>query len=189
MGNTKARACGLERIWDHPHLRGEYAKSKAFLRLFLGSPPLTWGIPDLWGRIFNQLGITPTYVGNTGYHFHKTLLVEDHPHLRGEYQRRPRRHRQPLGSPPLAWGIPKRRKKQWQITRITPTCVGNTTGHKPRHDRIQDHPHLRGEYVGEDNFIHVDLGSPPLAWGILNKMDTFSTIVRITPTCVGNTFC
>ena len=92
-----------------------------------------------------------------------------------------------LGSPPLAWGILRGLKMLDFIARITPTCVGNTFVSRRNHYGKQDHPHLRGEYL--ICYIHnlSFEGSPPLAWGILSDNPTKAHIIRITPTCVGNT--
>ena len=49
----------------------------------------------------------------------------------------------------------------------------------------RDHPHLRGEkrntLVTRDNLV----GSPPLAWGKVQRELCFTAELGITPTCVG----
>ena len=112
------------------------------------------------------------------------------------------------GSPPLAWGIPFSANQRGEPLRITPTCVGNTVilnvwfslsvritptcvGNTARLvfslQTLEDHPHLRGEYLGGQNNGKPCKGSPPLAWGI-QKPGTFWLLGNgITPTCVGNT--
>ena len=107
--------------------------------------------------------------------------------MRGEYLTLPDLTYWAMGSPPLAWGI---HFKVDRITRnigITPTCVGNTTREIGEFIWDGDHPHLRGEYRATGSAASRKLGSPPLAWGILQKEIADIRKYRITPTCVGNT--
>ena len=53
---------------------------------------------------------------------------------------------------------------------------------------VKDHPHLRGEYKSRGLFGYLEMGSPPLAWGILLPPGQLKSVAGITPTCVGNTF-
>ncbi|RZM14180.1 hypothetical protein LDELB18P2_0846 [Lactobacillus delbrueckii] len=92
-----------------------------------------------------------------------------------------------MGSPPLAWGIPVIHSFQTVFIGITPTCVGNTVELELDQWHVEDHPHLRGEYliyVSRETFL---VGSPPLAWGIPKVSAKFYNSRGITPTCVGNT--
>ena len=131
---------------DHPHLRGEYLPCKSCLFVGQGSPPLAWGILALRDAIVNSNGITPTCVGNTPSLTRSKSWRWDHPHLRGEYRDSvPIRFNSP-GSPPLAWGILIGLVRLAMITRITPTCVGNTQCRSKFRSSVWDHPHLRGEY-------------------------------------------
>ena len=65
VGNTPARA-GRRRRWPvHPHVRGEYARTRSEIALPLGSPPRAWGIRGGRDRGAGQPRFTPTCVGNT----------------------------------------------------------------------------------------------------------------------------
>ena len=46
---------------------------------------------------------------------------------------------------------------------------------------------MRGEYFINFRIGNIFPGSPPLAWGIHGFRHTFASLLRITPTCVGNT--
>ena len=73
------------------------------------------------------------------------------------------------------------------LHRITPTCVGNTmVGHWLAVE-AQDHPHLCGEHFFSAFFPVVKAGSPPPVWGTPMQKAKPRKIIRITPTCVGNT--
>ena len=87
--------------------------------------------------------------------------------MRGEYPKLILKLIDYQGSPPLAWGILGEVSIMSAETRITPTCVGNTTFLGSVHVDFQDHPHLRGEYLTVRLGLALQLGSPPLAWGIL----------------------
>ncbi len=92
-----------------------------------------------------------------------------------------------IGSPPHAWGILHFTCRVINVSRITPTCVGNTRHLSASRLRRRDHPHMRGEYrIGSCSRIK-HTGSPPHAWGILSFQQSTRPAGRITPTCVGNT--
>ena len=65
--------------------------------------------------------------------------------------------------------------------------MGNTNCAPTTLGVIQDHPHLRGEYISYCMLIGWSPGSPPLAWGIQLVVTALFSFIRITPTCVGNT--
>ena len=187
MGNTYFRISAISFCKDHPHLRGEYQRPSPLPSWCRGSPPLAWGIPTNTNWVTVLLGITPTCVGNTTTQSLDLATIRDHPHLRGEYEREATWRSPQGGSPPLAWGIQRPETALSCDVRITPTCVGNTgqAPHRERHKR--DHPHLRGEYTLSKHTCWTPRGSPPLAWGILQKTLAINPKHGITPTCVGNT--
>ena len=174
-------------LWDHPHLRGEYKRFDLISLTCSGSPPPTWGIPEPFPGRLLSLRITPTYVGNTESTGRKQQMRKDHPHLRGEYRSKLWTEDQLVGSPPPTWGILARCKRGICLSRITPTYVGNTSVRQDLYQQLQDHPHLRGEYIHGILERTRALGSPPPTWGILQVVDDHSLLARITPTYVGNT--
>ena len=146
MGNTEKLKFWGNDGEDHPHLRGEYFGLVVVVATFLGSPPPTWGILNSACRCGLDVGITPTYVGNTKTPLDTTAENRDHPHLRGEY-----------------------RTSEFQCphyTRITPTYVGNTVINPIAVSVVWDHPHLRGEYEIPLCVVRRSTGSPPPTWGI-----------------------
>ena len=106
VGNTSIDHFIIYTREDHPHLRGEYPTKSA--------------------KKCGKYGITPTCVGNTTRSAHTLSTQEDHPHLRGEYRPFPEQAWLQSGSPPLAWGIQVQARGLEGLSRITPTCVGNT---------------------------------------------------------------
>ena len=91
------------------------------------------------------------------------------------------------GSPPHVWGIPQAQKMSGLVNRITPTCVGNTSFNIGDGFKREDHPHMCGEYPSDFGYTTESLGSPPHVWGIHLADNDLFDLVRITPTCVGNT--
>ena len=92
-----------------------------------------------------------------------------------------------VGSPPLARGILECLDSRSSRMRITPACAGNTKLFADETCGDRDHPRLRGEY----DYIALsdgdELGSPPLARGILAELQVAKKQERITPACAGNT--
>ncbi|KRM44553.1 hypothetical protein FD47_GL000357 [Lentilactobacillus parafarraginis DSM 18390 = JCM 14109] len=68
-------------------MRGEYLRIVLIKMGLGGSPPHAWGIlKDCVDK--NGVGrITPTCVGNTAGKVAERQIIQDHPHMRGEYQR------------------------------------------------------------------------------------------------------
>ena len=91
-----------------------------------GLPPLARGIlDDSW--IYNDaVGITPARAGNTLSQIKLAGWHRDHPRSRGEYILPGSLHEKPLGSPPLARGIPAINTKYSNLRGITPARAGNT---------------------------------------------------------------
>ena len=65
--------------------------------------------------------------------------------------------------------------------------MGNTTITTTKLVLSEDHPHIHGEYQIGRRFFHIQKGSPPHTWGILEAYQTNRPIDRITPTYMGNT--
>ncbi len=86
-------------------------------------------------------------MGNTKLKQSRRLKKWDHPHLRGEYSEGKEEKHENMGSPPLAWGIRQLQDVYYSAFGITPTCVGNTLVKSKSMLTIEDHPHLRGEYL------------------------------------------
>ncbi len=134
-----------------------------------------------------NVGITPTYMGNTFRDLYQRSNKQDHPHIHGEYLVQTVHALPLLGSPPHTWGIRYEMILSPAGTRITPTYMGNTTDRSCGSPAIQDHPHIHGEYVGSIVSKMAIVGSPPHTWGIPDF--GFDDVIpdRITPTYMGNT--
>ena len=107
--------------------------------------------------------------------------------MRGEYKRCMSRSPADCGSPPHAWGIRRQVLHCFDLSRFTPTCVGNTFGPPGLSSVCSVHPHMRGEYISGNSVTVAGVGSPPHAWGIHLPGWAGSPAWRFTPTCVGNT--
>ena len=112
------------------------------------------------------------------------------------------------GSPPRAWGQPRRSIQSSRHDRFTPTCVGTTTaprtpseigrGSPPRawgqlaDGRVQPRqvrftPTCVGTTPGGAEILPAFGGSPPRAWGQRHRLEDGPVLDRFTPTCVGTT--
>ena len=131
--------------------------------------------------------IIPTCVGKTCYSHCPTARVSDHPHVRGENDRRALCSKEEGGSSPRAWGKLGTALGIGIGARIIPTCVGKTLVACANTAMPMDHPHVRGE-----NFECVACnggggGSSPRAWGKQERDSGHGLLDRIIPTCVGKT--
>ena len=110
---------------------------------------------------------TPTRVGNTSTTCGLTPGFSVHPHTRGEYAIHGMVTGCVFGSPPHAWGIPRRVRARPLPAWFTPTRVGNTSI--------------------AALCLAGSIGSPPHAWGIPEVPVPRGLQDRFTPTRVGNT--
>ena len=115
----------------------------------------------------DDLRITSTYVENTTNPRPAGGGQEDHLHIRGEYSRAVTSLKMNGGSPPHTWRIPAARKQHKKKYRITSTYVENTFSICCLLARLRDHLHIRGEYFGVVQLVHITKGSPPHTWRIL----------------------
>ena len=168
-------------------MRGEYRSNNTSKRVLLGSPPLARGIRIVCVHIIIDPGITPACAGNTGFFLPWLPPKRDHPRLRGEYYLIVHKYLPIPGSPPLARGIRAYQSVNGYRSRITPACAGNTVLMAACPQAPGDHPRLRGEYYYDLTLGEGGVGSPPLARGILECLDSRSSRMRITPACAGNT--
>ena len=91
--------------------------------------------------------------------------MADHPHGRGERERRVTCQDCRNGSSPRAWGTDQKKTSPKKLRRIIPTGVGNGYQQLTKKKIFSDHPHGRGERIMR--FILADrfVGSSPRAWG------------------------
>ena len=130
-----------------------------------GSPPRAWGqrLPPLAIGVRHRF--TPTSVGTTAPCATHNPRHAVHPHERGDNPDLPAAQACTTGSPPRAWGQPRRAAAVWWCRRFTPTSVGTTCSLRRRCGAVPVHPHERGD----NDRITYDRdskdGSPPRAWG------------------------
>ncbi len=137
-----------------------------------GSPPRAWGIHKRHFDYCPCPRFTPTCVGNTLPSARQFFKMPVHPHVRGEYEPIALRNHACRGSPPRAWGIRSLNATPVLTKRFTPTCVGNTSSCFVRSCVHSVHPHVRGEYEFDAAWERAGEGSPPRAWGILERTAT-----------------
>ena len=92
-----------------------------------------------------------------------------------------------MGSPPHTWGIQSPGLFILLQSRITPTYMGNTCDDAVLAHKVEDHPHIHGEYFNWSSVNCSIIGSPPHTWGILNNIILGRFMHGITPTYMGNT--
>ena len=92
------------------------------------------------------------------------------------------------GSPPRAWGGHWQGPHAAPAGRLTPTCVGRTQPPRTRQGTPPAHPHVRGEDSSWGSARGRSSGSPPRAWGGLQRRLGVELRKRLTPTCVGRTW-
>ena len=93
-----------------------------------------------------------------------------------------------MGSPPHTWRIQAGRNVFKANRRITSTYVENTISCRQVSFKIEDHLHIRGEYIRNTNEPHHVDGSPPHTWRILAVVPNTKGAYGITSTYVENTW-
>ena len=115
------------------------------LDLERGSPPRAWGGLVENGLLLGESRLTPTCVGRTSAPGRVASAPTAHPHVRGEDHTYAADTHAPTGSPPRAWGGRMRFDSRPWDDRLTPTCVGRTSGEMQCRSCCPAHPHVRGE--------------------------------------------
>ena len=152
-----------------PTCVGKTARVAGTMPSPVGSPPHAWGRLKQISTLPRRTRFTPTCVGKTRPVLTIRIATPVHPHMRGEDSSGGVLSGNPDGSPPHAWGRPKR-----------PQVLASG---------VSVHPHMRGE---DGKYLlgwHKYHGSPPHAWG--RRLESLNPTfwVRFTPTCVGKTLC
>ena len=187
VGKTLPAASRHTSTRKHPHVRGEDALQTSEETNQGETPPRAWGRPPEPLRQRAGCRNTPTCVGKTAAAGRMTRSSRKHPHVRGEDKALIRRLRACLETPPRAWGRHIKRFCFCLLDGNTPTCVGKTFYHGLYDERIQKHPHVRGEDSPKINTTQRSVETPPRAWGRLDDEDKSIGERRNTPTCVGKT--
>ena len=86
---------------------------------------------------------------NTTFGINVYWTLQDHLHIRGEYQRNEMTSTHNSGSPPHTWRILINELGKIIVSRITSTYVENTTLLLDQLKSDEDHLHIRGEYYSE----------------------------------------
>ena len=165
MGSTTCIVFGDDINKDHPHIHGEHLLVVFLVLLNVGSPPYTWGAPQVTSFPTMTGGITPIYMGSTPKCWRKISPSRDHPHIHGEHFFTGTNNVASQGSPPYTWGAPGISLDVRADHGITPIYMGSTNQTSNRDDGNQDHPHIHGEHADGVFTDKTTQGSPPYTWG------------------------
>ena len=153
---------------DHPRIRGEHIRAKAYDPNRSGSSPHTRGAPPTDDKNFPNLGIIPAYAGSTSGVKSSSSLSSDHPRIRGEHVGLGQWSRRETGSSPHTRGAPELEIAGHGPHRIIPAYAGSTrlfTEYERRGGGSS--PHTRGarqpmaDTPEEDGIIPAYAGSTP----------------------------
>ena len=125
-GFTRTRPGSRTAPGDHPRSRGVYKDRIGRCKNAVGSSPLARGLRMEWTVFADRLGIIPARAGFTSARNSKTSSPRDHPRSRGVYVEVLEVHRRPLGSSPLARGLPLDRRPDASVGGIIPARAGFT---------------------------------------------------------------
>ena len=112
----------------------------------LGSSPLARGLRVLPGYTPGRDGIIPARAGFTRAEAGVERIQRDHPRSRGVYRSRSCASACPMGSSPLARGLPRALPDAAPSGRIIPARAGFTSRPEPMRRADADHPRSRGVY-------------------------------------------
>ena len=152
---------------DHPRSRGVYhAHVEAELDQ-RGSSPLARGLLRTVQSWMPTSGIIPARAGFTQDQQPSTPPRSDHPRSRGVYTEEPDMIRISPGSSPLARGLRRVINLRLDRIRIIPARAGFTCARPQPAGTRTDHPRSRGVYSWSGSKKSRQMGSSPLARGLL----------------------
>ena len=112
---------------DHPRSRGVYRQEIHGWHIESGSSPLARGLPFLFPFLRGSGGIIPARAGFTRVSGYKIFQLQDHPRSRGVYRGFDFSSTRPIGSSPLARGLPPHPVPPRTHERIIPARAGFTS--------------------------------------------------------------
>ena len=115
------------------------------------------------------------------------MLSEDHPRIRGKYERAEQRAILALGSPPHTREVRLLNLKAFLAVRITPAYAGSTVFLHQRAHIPKDHPRIRGKYLAQSTARTPRLGSPPHTREVHLCYSCSISASGITPAYAGST--
>ena len=172
---------------DHPRSRGVYPPRRPSRHSGMGSSPLARGLllpPHGMGR---EEWIIPARAGFTSFRYARVEGEQDHPRSRGVYKNTDVTGKVPVGSSPLARGLPLYPYVMATRDRIIPARAGFTWGLLPCCRSTRDHPRSRGVYSNSTSASGWGFGSSPLARGLPPGWEAGVGEVRIIPARAGFT--
>ena len=132
-----------------------------------GSSPLARGLREAFINLTSWVRIIPARAGFTPFLLCGKPRQEDHPRSRGVYTVPPGTSTARLGSSPLARGLPMTVAVLESKDGIIPARAGFTKHLWSGPQITTDHPRSRGVYSNRYSKEIADLGSSPLAQGLL----------------------
>ena len=177
----------LARRKDHPRSRGVYAAPARRKPRTCGSSPLARGLPGMTTEPPSADRIIPARAGFTSHRPRQGRGDQDHPRSRGVYPAGEPPACAPGGSSPLARGLRGSPGAVPGSTGIIPARAGFTVLIHGLPTGSKDHPRSRGVYDGICECCSRDLGSSPLARGLLPYDTRDDEIARIIPARAGFT--
>ena len=85
MGSTVVAQKGSARFRNHPHIHGEYDNRITQAMIAKESSPYTWGVPSSTVPSSLYFRIIPIYMGSTVLLNLLMCVLQNHPHIHGEY--------------------------------------------------------------------------------------------------------
>ena len=125
-GKTLCRQTTVRRLWDHPRVCGENARSLKRAQCVTGSPPRMRGKQRDKILVIKPFGITPAYAGKTNINRAARHNAEDHPRVCGENMGLSTAKATRTGSPPRMRGKHRNCRQYAYQHRITPAYAGKT---------------------------------------------------------------
>ena len=186
-GNTTGSSNGTRRTQVHPRSRGEYSSQHFGSCKWIGSSPLTRGIPEVCGADCTRCRFIPAHAGNTKFDGCMPPFPKVHPRSRGEYRGVFFIPFFNTGSSPLTRGILFEKVGAIGVQRFIPAHAGNTCLNSSRTASKKVHPRSRGEYdKAVTDQTHV-MGSSPLTRGIPGTVRLAPVPGGFIPAHAGNT--
>ena len=161
---------------DHPRSRGVYAWELLKKTNTEGSSPLARGLLPGDAPTIQTSRIIPARAGFTRATCDGAPQFEDHPRSRGVYSHGPGTVVLPLGSSPLARGLPPTALTHSGRMRIIPARAGFTAWPCACRTAPRDHPRSRGVYPALTSEIDARQGSSPLARGLHLAIGVIPTV-------------
>ncbi len=187
-GSTARKGRSSSRCRDHPRVRGEHRTIDVAWMTEPGPSPRARGALACLRLEVRVVGTIPACAGSTSSRsLMSSIIIGDHPRMRGEHNDTAGRLNRWLGPSPRARGAHRQGHARRRAGGTIPACAGSTRPGRPPPSCCRDHSRVRGEHTVTPFRVVRGCGPSPRARGARSLALARPRPIGTIPACAGST--